>query len=193
MMRKTRSSWRPPCLFAMILGLVASATIVQAQAGARESGTPAVRRLTDGVPEGQAVPSPLTFSADFERIVITRMTFDTDVLEALKRSVAQERIKNAVILSGIGSLRSYNVHSVSNTTFPSTNVFMKGEGPYDLTAVNGYVIDGRVHAHITFSNEEKALGGHLEPGTRTFTFVIVTLGVFGDDVDLTRIDDKNWR
>jgi len=142
MTRKTRSFWRPPCLFAMILGLVASATIVSG-AGRRASDWNAGGSAHDRwSPEGQAVPSPLTFTAALNGSFIARMTFDTDVLEALKRSVAQERIKNAVILSGIGSLRSYNVHSVSNTTFPSTNVFMKGEGPYDLTAVNGYVIDG---------------------------------------------------
>jgi hypothetical protein len=35
--------------------------------------------------------------------------------------------------------------------------------------------------------------GHLEPGTRTYTFVIVTLGVFGDEVDLRRLDDTSWR
>ena len=62
-----------------------------------------------------------------------------------------------------------------------------------LTAVTGYVVNGRVHAHVTFSDDQRALAGHLEPGTRTFTFVIVTLGVFGDEVDLERIDDKSWR
>jgi len=55
------------------------------------------------------------------------------------------------------------------------------------------VIKGRVHAHLTFSNEVRALGGHLEPGTKIFTFGIVTLGVFGNEVDLERLDDLNWR
>jgi predicted DNA-binding protein with PD1-like motif len=151
------------------------------------------KNLADRVKAGEPVPSPLAFSTDFERIVTVRMTYDTDVLEGLKKAVGQENIRNAVFLSGIGSLKSYNVHSVSNTTFPSQNVFFKGEGPYDLTAVNGYVIGGRVHAHITFSNEKTALGGHLEPGTKVFTFCIVTLGIFRNEIDLNRLDDKNWR
>ena len=33
----------------------------------------------------------------------------------------------------------------------------------------------------------------LEPGTNVFTFAIVTVGVFGDGVDLSRIDDKTYR
>ncbi len=150
-------------------------------------------RLVDRVRPGEPVPSTLTFSSRFERVVIARMTFGTDVLEGLNRAVADEGIRNAVILSGIGSLTAYHLHSVSNTTFPSENVFYKGEGPWDLTAVNGYVIDGRIHAHVTITNEKQALAGHLEPGTRTFTFVLVTFGVFGGDVDLSRLDDKNWR
>lgn len=151
-------------------------------------------RLVDRVKPGGPVPSPLTFSSNFQRIVIVRMTYGTDVLEALKRAVRQEKIDNAVILNGIGSLTSYHVHVVGNTTFPSKNLFMKDEeGAYDLTAVGGYVVGGRVHAHITFSDENKAMAGHLEPGTKTFTFVIVTLGVFGDEVELDRLDDKDWR
>jgi predicted DNA-binding protein with PD1-like motif len=151
------------------------------------------RRLVDQVPAGQGVPSPLTFSTSFERIVLVRLTYGTDVLEGLEHAVGQERIKSAVILGGIGSLKGYRVHSVSNTEFPSTNVFFAGVGPYDLTAVDGYVIGGRVHAHVTFSNDRQALAGHLEKGTTTFTFVIVTLGVLPDPVDLERLDDKTWR
>ena len=59
--------------------------------------------------------------------------------------------------------------------------------------MNGYIIDGRAHPHITFSDEEKAFGGHLEPGTQVFTFAVVTIGVLSDDVDLARVDDKTHR
>jgi predicted DNA-binding protein with PD1-like motif len=59
--------------------------------------------------------------------------------------------------------------------------------------MNGYVIDGRVHAHITFADADKAFGGHLEPGTSVFTFAVVTVGVFKDGIDLSRVDDKNYR
>ena len=125
--------------------------------------------------------------------MLVRTTYETDLLEALEEAVRREGIDNAVILSGIGSLVSYHIHVVSNTTFPSEIAFVKDEGPYDLTAVAGYVVGGRVHAHITLSDDKRCLAGHLELGTRTFTFAIVTLGVFGDEVDLDRLDDKTWR
>jgi len=58
--------------------------------------------------------------------------------------------------------------------------------------VNGCVIDGRIHAHIIFSDDEKGLGGHLEPGTTVFTFAIITLGVLEEGASLARFDDPGW-
>ncbi len=108
--------------------------------------------------------------------------------------VKQQNIKNAVILAGAGSVRNYQVHSVTNRAFPSKDTFVKDPtAPADLVSMNGCVINGEVHAHVTLANPEHAFGGHLEPGTNVFTFAIVTLGVFADGVDLSRIDDKTYR
>ncbi|MHC4593544.1 MAG: PPC domain-containing DNA-binding protein [Planctomycetota bacterium] len=139
-----------------------------------------------------SAPAVHTISGNFNRIVVVRLKQGTDLLDGLNKAVKKERINNAAILSGVGSLTSYHVHVVDNTTFPTKNLFFKAEGPQDLLNVNGYVIDGRVHAHITFSDEEKALGGHLEPGTSVFTFAIITLGVLEEDANIKRFDDKNW-
>ena len=100
----------------------------------------------------------------------------------------------AVILAGVGSVRGYQIHQVSNRTFPSKNMFVKDPtAPADLIGMNGYVIDGKVHAHMTLANPEKAFGGHLEPGTSVFTFAIVTLGVLDKGADLSGMDDKTYR
>ena len=140
------------------------------------------------VPEGYAI------SGEFERVVVFRFKYQTDLLAGIEKLVAKEGIKNAVILSGIGSVRNYHIHSVSNREFPSKNVFLKDPAePADIISINGYVIDGRLHPHITLTDGEKAFGGHLEPDTHVFTFAIVTLGVFDDSVDLSRVDDKTYR
>jgi hypothetical protein len=138
-------------------------------------------------------PDVHTMTSQFKRIVVVRLKNQVDILEGLGTAVAREKIKNAVILSGVGSLVSYHVHVVSNTTLPATEAFFKEEGPFDLLTTNGYIIDGRVHAHISFSNTQKAMGGHLEPGTRVFTFAIITLGVLDEGASLKRMDDQNWR
>ena len=83
---------------------------------------------------------------------------------------------------------------VSNGTFPSKNIFVKNPaGPADIVSMNGYVIDGRVHAHVTMGDADKAFGGHLESGTSVFTFAVVTVGMLKDGIDLNRVDDKTYR
>jgi predicted DNA-binding protein with PD1-like motif len=143
--------------------------------------------------EASSVPDTFTTSTQFKRVVVVRMKNQVEILQGLRDAVAREKIKNAVILSGAGSLVSFHVHVVSNTTLPATEAFTRGEGPYDLLTTTGYIIDGRVHCHISFADPQKALGGHLEPGTRVFTFAIITLGVLEDGVSLKRMDDQTWR
>ena len=139
------------------------------------------------------VPEAVTTSGQFKKVIVVRMKQGVDLLAGLKSAAEKETIKNAVILSGIGSLVSYSIHVVDNNTFPTENVFIKNDTPVDLTSVNGYIFDGRVHAHINISDERLALAGHLEPGSEVFTFAIITIGVFNDEINLARFDDKNWR
>ena len=91
-------------------------------------------------------------------------------------------------------MRGYHVHQVSNRDFPSKNMFVKDPtAPADLIGMNGYIMDGRIHAHVTLANPDKSFGGHLEPGTNVFTFAIVTLGVVKDGTDFSHLDDKAYR
>lgn len=149
-------------------------------------------RRTAEEPAVAAAPEVHTLNSHFARIVVVRLKNQADMLEGLKTAVAREKVKNAVILSGAGSLVSYHVHVVGNTTLPATLAFIKDEGPFDLLTTTGYIIEGRVHAHITFADTKKTLGGHLEPGTRVFTFAIITLGVLEEGTSLERFDDSAW-
>ncbi|HXR03897.1 MAG TPA: PPC domain-containing DNA-binding protein [Verrucomicrobiae bacterium] len=150
--------------------------------------------MVDSKPNSDKVPAVYALSGQFDRVLVLRFKYQTDLLAGLERMVKECKIRNAVILSGIGSVKSYHYHTVSNGTFPSKNVFVKNPaGPADIASMNSYVIDGRVHAHITFADSDKAFGGHLEPGTTVFTFAVVTIGVFKDGLNLNRVDDKNYR
>jgi predicted DNA-binding protein with PD1-like motif len=108
--------------------------------------------------------------------------------------VKQNKIRNAVILSGIGSVSSYRFHVVNNCTLPPKNILVKKlKAPADIASMNAYVINRRVHAHVTFSNADKAFGGHLEAGTNVFRFAVITMGVLSDSADLTHVDDVSYR
>ena len=170
-------------LLLLILIFVASGCVVQiggcpASASKPKSDSPA--------------PDVHTINSNFSRIVVVRLKNGTDLLAGLQKAVEKEKIKNAVIISGIGSLTQHHLHVVNNTPFPPGETFMKEPVPSDLLDVNGYIVDGRIHAHITLSDDKRALGGHLEPDTKAFTFAIITIGVLDDKTCLKRIDDYTW-
>ncbi|MGA9779075.1 MAG: PPC domain-containing DNA-binding protein [Limisphaerales bacterium] len=156
--------------------------------------TNATTPAEDTKPNSDKVPDVYALTGQFDRVPVLRFKNQTDLLAGLERMVKECKIRDAVILSGIGSVKSYHYHVVSNGIFPSKNVFVKNPaGPADIAGMYGYVIDGGVHAHITFADPDRAFGGYLEAGTTVFTFAIVTVGVFKDGIDFNRVDDKNYR
>jgi predicted DNA-binding protein with PD1-like motif len=177
-------------LLAIILLTAASALAQQTQTELVKPTTPEqdARANSAEVPEAYAIES------QFDRVVLLRFKYKTDLLAAMENMIEKQGIRNAVILAGAGSVRNYHVHSVSNREFPSKNIYTKDPtAPADIVSMNGYIIDGRIHAHMTMTNGQHAFGGHLEPGTNVFTFAIITLGVLPDEADLSKIDDKTYR
>lgn len=175
------------------MGVLALTAISTAQQTRREVVKPTTPEQ-DAKPNSPGVADVYAIPVHFERTLVLRFKYDTDLLAGIERVVKEQKIRNAVILSGIGSVRNYHVHQVSNRTFPSKNTFVKdATGPADLIGMNGYIIDGRVHAHVTLSNPSGAFGGHLESGTSVFTFAVLTLGVLDDAADLSKLDDKTYR
>ena len=143
---------------------------------------------------GAEVPAAYAVNAHLERVVVLRFKYDSDLRAELEKMIRQEKIHNAVVLSAFGSVRNYQVHQVGNRELPPKDILVKDpSAPADIIGMSGAVIQGRLHAHITLANQDKAFGGHLEPDTRVFTFAMVTLGVVDDGVDLSKIDDWNYR
>jgi len=174
------------------LSLLAAATALAAQETRTEKTS--APNPADVRPNSDAVPAGYAIDTRFERVVVLRFKYDTDLLAGLESMVRQEKIRNAVILSGIGSVRGYQYHVVSNRGFPSKDLFIRNPAePADLVSMNGYVINGRIHAHVMFGGAGGAFGGHLESGTTVFTFAIVTLGVVDDAANFDRLDDKTYR
>lgn len=128
-------------------------------------------------------------TTEFERIEIIRMHSGTDLLTGLNEAIKKRDIKNAVILTGIGSVTDYHFHVVSDKNLPPAEEFPKASVPKDLISVQGYIMNGRVHAHIALSDENSVIGGHLEPGTKALTFFIVTIGVLPNDLNIEYLDN----
>jgi len=178
----------------VLLGVLMAALSLSAQETRREVVRASPNPADDAKPNSDRVPDVSVLHANVQRIVILRFKFGTDLLAGLQRMVKEEKIRNAVILSGFGSVRNYQVHQVGNRDLPVKNILVKDPtAPADIISMSGVIAEGRVHPHITMANPEKAFGGHLEPGTNVFTFAVITLGVLDDNVDLSRVEDWNNR
>lgn len=131
-------------------------------------------------------------ATELQRVEIIRMRSGIDLLEGLNQAVRLKKINNAVILSGIGSVTDYHYHVVSDKNLPPAVEFPKASVPMDMTSLQGYILNGRVHAHMTLSDDNSMVGGHLEPGTKALTFFVVTLGILPDDLDLQKLDNYSY-
>lgn len=109
-----------------------------------------------------------------------------DVLQALEDAAREKSLKSAVIVSGVGSVDRYHVHVVDKPQLPPGNIYFKAEGALDILSVTGLILDGQVHAHITFSDPSRAIGGHLEEGCRVLTFAVIAL------IEVPSADFSEW-
>lgn len=82
--------------------LLASAVLV-AQETRREIVNPSPNPADDTKANSNLVPDVYAITGHFERIVILRFKYDTDLLAGMQKMVKQQKIRNAVILSALGS------------------------------------------------------------------------------------------
>jgi predicted DNA-binding protein with PD1-like motif len=147
----------------------------------------------DAKENSNAVPDAYALVGHFDKIVVIRLKNKANLLAGIMRVVQEQHIQNGVILSAIGSVRGYDVHQVSARDFPSQDTFEKNPTqPADLVSMNGYIINGRIHAHMTLAMPGRVIAGHLEEGNEVYTFAAVTIGVM-NDTNLEKIDDKTYR
>jgi uncharacterized protein len=174
-------------LFALVTGCAAAQVT-------RVEVTPRLDPAHDSKPNSDSVPDAYAIETQFDRVVIFRLKYQTDLLAGIEKLVKTQNIRNAVILAAAGSVCNYRLHDTSSRSFPSRETVVEdATGPADILSLNGYVIDGRVHAHVTMANPHGAFGGHLERGTSVFTSAAITIGVFRSGIDLSKIDDKTYR
>lgn len=147
----------------------------------------------DARPNSKDVPDVYSINSQFEKVVVIRLKPRTDLLQGLTNEVKAQHIQNGVILSAIGSLRSYSVHQVTNRDLPTQDTIERNPTqPVDLVSMNGYVIEGRLHPHMTVATPDRVIAGHVEEGNEVYTYAIVTIGVL-HGASLARIDDKGYR
>ncbi len=110
------------------------------------------------------------------RVHIVRIDPNEDVLLALQRYIQEAGITQAIVLGGYGTLATHHLHWVRDNRIPASNLYRRGEGGIEILAMNGTVVEGQPHVHITLSTPRGAYGGHLEEGCRAYVLCELFLG-----------------
>jgi len=109
------------------------------------------------------------------RIVILNLQRGEKLLESIREQLKEEGIKNAIILSAIGSLQKAVFHRVTGTEESPVDEYVTLERPMELASLQGVVVDGEPHFHMVISDLEQTYTGHLEEGTTVLYLVEITL------------------
>ena len=109
------------------------------------------------------------------RIHVLRIDPGEDVLASIRHFLDGAGVRQAVVLGGYGTLAAYHLHWVAHNRIPTENLFRRGEGGFEILAMNGLVVEGEPHIHVALSSPDGAFGGHLEPGCVAYVLCEVFL------------------
>jgi len=125
----------------------------------------------------------------YGRYVIMHLGKGELVLESIQSEIKRLNIRIGVVISGIGSARKIVFHRIGNLAADPLNVFITKEGPTEIGAIQGLIIDGEPHLHINCYDEDGGYAGHLEPGCEVQ--YLAEVGILELlDVDLVRNLDE---
>jgi len=130
-------------------------------------------------------------SASFsvKKVHILRVDPGEDVLESVRSFLTDSGVKQAVVLGGYGTLAAHHLHWVTHNKIPSESTFGRGEGGIEILSMNGLVVEGEPHIHVTLSTPEGAYGGHLEEGCIAYVLCEITLAeIDGPALSRQRVD-----
>ena len=127
-------------------------------------------------------------SLSVERIHILRVDPGEDVLLAVRTFIAESGLRQAVVMGGYGTMVAHHLHWVVHNRIPTDNTFGRGEGGIEILSMNGLVVEGEPHIHITLATQAGAYGGHLEEGCIAYVVCEIFLAeVSGVDLSRQRV------
>ena len=85
------------------------------------------------------------------------------LLESIRQALADQGVRNGVVVSGIGTLKNLRMHYILHTDFPAADEIISIERPLELLSVSGVIADGQPHLHVVVScGRDEVYAGHLE-------------------------------
>jgi predicted DNA-binding protein with PD1-like motif len=124
------------------------------------------------------------------RTILVMFDRDDLLLEGLQEVVKKEKVDTAAITGGIGSLQRVHLHTITTTALQPVDKYWNFTGAIEMGSVQGSVIGGDVHAHISVFDwdSKETYIGHLEPGSVVAYRAEVSLAVL-EGVKTERYND----
>ncbi len=124
------------------------------------------------------------------RIIILSFDRGEKLLEGIRDKLKELGIKNAVLLSAIGTFEKARFHRIKNTNQEAEDEFFTIESPMEFSSVDGIVADGEPHFHMTFQDLDRAYAAHLEDDSIVCYLAEIVLAEI-KGVRLTRIRNEH--
>ena len=138
----------------------------------------------------QAKQTMRTIVSDgFGRIIILSFDRGEKLREGIRDKLKQLGVKDAVLVSAIGTFVKARFHRIKNTNRRPEDEIIEIDGPMELAAVAGVVADGEPHFHMVFQDLNRAYAAHLEDGSVVCYLAEVVLAEL-KGVGLTRIRNE---
>lgn len=124
------------------------------------------------------------------RLITVSLQRGEMLLEGIQQAIEETGIRDAAVVSCIGTLSSLTWHRVTTLEAKPREEYPTVRGPLELCAVQGLVVEGVPHFHIVCSDQNGTYAGHLEPGCEVLYLAeIVLLELTGKP--LRRVTDEN--
>ena len=125
------------------------------------------------------------------QVVIIALEPGEMLLESIREAIARHDIRNGVVVSGIGTLRTCHMHYIEHTDFPPKDRFFRLVKPLELVSTSGLIADGEPHLHIVVScGETEVWAGHLEPESEVAYLAEIAILKVNDLAMVRRTDPK---
>ena len=124
-------------------------------------------------------------------LVVVALEPGDRLLESIREAMARHHIQNGVVISGVGTLKTCQMHYIEHTDFPPKDKFFRLKGAIELVSVSGIIADGEPHLHVVVSTEGMHVwAGHLEPESEVAYLAEIAILKTNDLAMVRRIDEK---
>jgi predicted DNA-binding protein with PD1-like motif len=103
-------------------------------------------------------------SLNIRQLLILRIEPGEAILPKVREFIQKSGLRQAIVVAGYGTMAKHHLHWVQDNKIPTANIFGEGEGGIEILSMNGTVVSGEPHIHVTLSTVDGAYGGHLEDG-----------------------------